>query len=81
MKEGLSRERHRLMLSPRQYEVAYLVAEGKSNKAVAKALGLSVKTVEVYVQQAATRIGGEGSCRVRIIRWFYSSLPTRQSPN
>jgi len=73
MKEGLSRERHRLMLSPRQYEVACLVAEGKSNKAVAKALGLSIKTVEVHISRAAQRIPGAGANRFKIIRWYYST--------
>jgi DNA-binding NarL/FixJ family response regulator len=38
-------------LTPRQREVLQLVAEGHSTKEIARALGLSVKTVETYRSQ------------------------------
>lgn len=41
------------MLTPRQREVAELVAEGLSNKAIARRLGISVYTVENHVADAA----------------------------
>ena len=36
------------VLSPRELEIAQLLAEGKSNKEVAKALAISVKTAETH---------------------------------
>lgn len=45
------RQMHRLArnrLTPRQREIVQLLAEGKSNKQVATALGISVKTVETH---------------------------------
>lgn len=60
-----------MKLSPRQYEVVTLVVRGCSNKAIAKELELSVKTVEEYLQRISGRIGGEGKPRLRIVRWHY----------
>ena len=45
MREG---ERSRTSLTPREREVAQLLAEGKSNKEVASALGISLKTAESH---------------------------------
>jgi len=59
-------------LSPRQYQVALLVVEGLSNKAIAKRLALSPYTVEVYLTRICERLPGEGKPRVKIIRWYYS---------
>jgi FixJ family two-component response regulator len=55
------------MLTPRQYEVAQLVAQGKSNKAIARITGLSVHTVEHHISEAAIRIPGDGPPRRRIM--------------
>jgi len=44
-------------LTPRQQEVALLVATGLSNKAIARALGLSVATVKDHVHAIFTRLG------------------------
>jgi DNA-binding NarL/FixJ family response regulator len=38
----------RSLLTPREREIVQLLAEGKSNKAVAAALGISVKTTETH---------------------------------
>ncbi len=35
-------------LSPREREIVQLLAEGKSNKEVARALGITVKTAETH---------------------------------
>jgi len=42
------KRRPRLTLTPRQKEVVRLLAEGKTNKEVAAALGISVKTAETH---------------------------------
>jgi DNA-binding NarL/FixJ family response regulator len=43
-------------LTPRQREILQLVAEGKSTKEIAAALGLSVKTVETHRTQIMNRL-------------------------
>lgn len=47
-------------LSPREREIVQLLAEGKSNKEVATALGISVKTAETH-RSNIMRKGGFGS--------------------
>jgi DNA-binding NarL/FixJ family response regulator len=44
-------------LSPRERDVLRLLAWGHSNKEIAGALGLSVKTVETYKVRIATKLG------------------------
>ena len=44
-------------LSPREREVVQLVAEGKSSKAVAEALGISVKTVDNHRANIMRKLG------------------------
>jgi len=38
----------RTLLTPREYEIVRLVAEGKSNKEISSVLAISVRTVETY---------------------------------
>jgi DNA-binding NarL/FixJ family response regulator len=45
------------LLTPRQREVLQLVAEGRSTKEIANALGLSGKTVETHRAQLMKRLG------------------------
>jgi DNA-binding NarL/FixJ family response regulator len=47
-KETVSPEGDRIRLTSRQKEIVQLLAEGKSSKEVASALGLSVKTAETH---------------------------------
>jgi DNA-binding NarL/FixJ family response regulator len=44
-------------LSPREREVAYLVANGLSNKEVARQLGVSDGTVKIHVHNIFQKIG------------------------
>jgi DNA-binding NarL/FixJ family response regulator len=46
-----------LPLTPREHEIVRLLAQGLSNKEIAKALSLSVRTVEGHVYQASTKVG------------------------
>jgi DNA-binding NarL/FixJ family response regulator len=45
------------LLSPRQREILQLLAEGRSNKEIAVALDLSVKTVETHRKEVMERLG------------------------
>ncbi|MFE5946641.1 LuxR C-terminal-related transcriptional regulator [Streptomyces sp. NPDC056480] len=44
-------------LTPREHEVAVLAASGSDSKAIAKTLGLSVRTVNNHLQHAYTKLG------------------------
>src|SRR5262252_367075 len=47
----------RSRLTPREYEIVQLLAEGKSNKEVAASLGISVKTVETHRANMMRKLG------------------------
>ncbi len=47
------------MLSPRQREVAEALADGRSNKEIARALGISLATVKDHVHAVLSRLGLE----------------------
>jgi DNA-binding NarL/FixJ family response regulator len=44
-------------LTPREREILALVAEGRSNQGICRALWLSPKTVETYIRGAFTKLG------------------------
>ncbi len=44
-------------LTPREHEVLTLLAEGASNKAIARALGLSIHTVKFHVASVTEKLG------------------------
>jgi len=54
-------------LSARELEVAGLVAEGLSNKAIAARLYLSVRTVESHVRHALAKVGLQN--RTQLATW------------
>lgn len=47
----------RSLLTPRELEVLALIAQGMSNKAVARRLGISVHTVKYHLEAIFTRLG------------------------
>lgn len=61
------------MLTPRQRQIAELYARGKSCKVIARRLGVTVRTVEWHIEEAARRIPGSGRLRERIIAWYLST--------
>ncbi len=54
-------------LTPRECEVAQLVAQGKSNRAIADELVIGVSTVEVHISHIFTKLGF--SSRAQIAAW------------
>lgn len=55
------------LLTPRQLEVARLIAQGMSNKAIAARLTLSERTIEGHVEQICNKLGFNS--RVQIAAW------------
>jgi non-specific serine/threonine protein kinase len=55
------------LLTPRQLEVARLIAEGMSNKEIAARITRSERTVEGHVEQICNRLGFNS--RVQIAAW------------
>lgn len=58
-------------LTPRQQEVAALVAKRMTRSEIASELGISQETVKTHVRQAAGRIGGSEAPRRRLAIWFF----------
>lgn len=61
-----------MTLTARQVEIARLVAAGRSYKAIARQLGISVRTVETHVEDASSRLPdrpGIRTPRMRLVLW------------
>ena len=54
-------------LSAREREVAVLIAQGKSNREIAAAMTVGVKTVETYVTRILNKLGFDS--RVQVATW------------
>jgi FixJ family two-component response regulator len=54
------------MLTPRQMEIAQLVAKGYTARRMADATGLSIHTVQEHVAAAAERVPGDLPPRKRL---------------
>ena len=54
-------------LTAREREVAALIAQGKSNREIAQAMTVGVKTVETYVTRILGKLGFDS--RVQIATW------------
>jgi DNA-binding NarL/FixJ family response regulator len=59
-------------LTPREKQIAEMVARGYANKRIAHELGIALTTVEKHLQQAAQRIEGDTAPRHKMLVWFYS---------
>lgn len=56
--------------TPRQREVAELLAAGYSHRETAQELGISQHTVRQHARTIHYRLPGSGSLRVRIVAWL-----------
>ena len=57
---NLSRIFRQWKLSPREQEIAQALIEGKSNKQIAGAIGLSVNTIKAYLRLLTIKLGVSG---------------------
>ena len=60
-------------LTPRELQVARLVAGGRSNKEVATQLVISQRTAEGHVERILTKLGF--TCRAQVAAWVTASQP------
>jgi non-specific serine/threonine protein kinase len=60
-------EAGRALLTPRELEVAGLIAEGLSNKAIAAKLVIAQRTVEAHVEHILDKLGF--SSRAQVAAW------------
>lgn len=66
-------------LTGRQLEVVERVGKGMSNKAIARDLGISVRTVEQHIFRAAERVPGHGRQRYKLLVFFLTSDDPREA--
>lgn len=60
----------RILLTPREHEVAQLIAEGLSNRVIAERLVISVRTVDGHVERMLAKLGVRS--RTQIAVWVLS---------
>jgi DNA-binding CsgD family transcriptional regulator len=70
-------------LTPREYEVARLIAAGQTNPAIARTLGVAPKTVSAHVEHILAKLGAER--RAEIAAWTATvdggAVSAAQSPD
>lgn len=61
------------LLSPRQHDVARLVADGLTTKHIAASLGISPRTVNVHITAICFLIGADAEKdeRVQVAMWWW----------
>lgn len=57
-------------LTPRQKQIAELVAAGLTTKQIARVVRISPRTVEAHVREAAEQIPGDSYPRHKLTLWF-----------
>lgn len=62
-------------LTPRQTEVAALVAEGLTNREVAERLGISERSAESHLERIRLRLGFRS--RAQVAAWYVATDPSR----
>jgi DNA-binding NarL/FixJ family response regulator len=62
--------------SPREREIAELVAAGYSRKSIAQRLGIAMGTVQSHMDRIANKIDGQGRLAIRITRFMMSAPST-----
>lgn len=62
-------------LTPREHEIAVLVANGLSNRQIAEKLVISARTAEGHVEQVRNKLGFHS--RAQIAAWVAEALPGR----
>lgn len=68
-------------LTPRQEEIARLVGEGRSYKAIAARCGISRRTVERHVHRMAKLVGDAALTPYRRVQlWVYTMLDNERLP-
>lgn len=65
-------------LTPREREIACLVARGLSNRGIAAELVISPATVARHVTNTLTKLGF--SSRAQIAAWAVDNIPTNHPP-
>jgi DNA-binding CsgD family transcriptional regulator len=70
---ALRPSRSRIRLSPREREIARLVAEGLPTKAIALRLGISAWTVSTYLRRTFARLGVQSRAAM-VARLFQDGL-------
>lgn len=59
-------------LTPRQTEIAGLVARGLPAKVIAVRTGIGIDAVNFHIQSAAARLPGTESPRHKLTLWFFN---------
>jgi DNA-binding NarL/FixJ family response regulator len=66
-------------LTKREYQVARLIAQGRTNREIAEELGMTVRTAESHVQNVADKLDAHGEGRpgrvLKIRAWFEENRP------
>jgi DNA-binding CsgD family transcriptional regulator len=73
---GLQTAGSPLPLSRREHEIATLVAQGLTNKAIAEALTMSIRTVEGHIYRACARLGLSNRAELRTLIGEHTTLAT-----
>ena len=59
-------------LTPRQTEIASLVARGLPDKVIAVRTDITIDAVRFHIQSAAARLPGTESPRHKLTLWFFN---------